>query len=108
AAEGIRLSVGNFAVGTLPDWAVNAGLFDEWLRAVIRGNHVIGAHEYTTGILPFGVGVYSREQLVSPEAMHPDNWITDLPIAYLPFSAQSGYHPLTSSFGAYESSQVIR
>lgn len=106
--EGIRLAVGNFAVGTLPDWAVNGGLFDEWLRAVIRGKHKVGGHEYTTGILPFGVGVYSREQLISPDAMHPDNWVTDLPIAYLPFSAQAGYHPLTSPFGEYERSQVIR
>jgi hypothetical protein len=106
--EGIRLAVGNFAVGTLPDWAVNQGLFDDWLRAVIRGNHIIGAHEYTTGILPFGVGVYSREQLVSPASMHPDNWVTNLPIEYLPFSAQSAFDPVRSPFGAYESSQVIR
>ena len=33
-SEGIRLCVGNFGVGTLPHWAVEGGLFDDWLRAV--------------------------------------------------------------------------
>jgi hypothetical protein len=105
AAAGIRLSVGNFGVGTLPDWAVSAGLFDDWLAAVIRGGHIIGAHEYTTGILPFGVGQYSRQQLLDPAAMHPRNWITDLPIRYLPFLAQTDLDPVISPFGAYEQSQ---
>lgn len=108
AAEGIRLSVGNFAVGTLPDWAVQSGLFDDWLRAVVRGGHIIGAHEYTTGILPFGTGVYSRQQLFDPASMQPQFWITDLPIAYVPFSAQSEPDPIISPFGVYEQSQVAR
>lgn len=102
AAAGIRLSVGNFGVGTLPDWAVSQGLFDEWLRAVLRGGHVIGAHEYTTGILPFGSGQYSRAQLLDANAMSPASWITDLPIAYAPFLAQSDLDPITSPYGDYE------
>ncbi|MGJ3241154.1 MAG: hypothetical protein ACFE0Q_20760 [Anaerolineae bacterium] len=108
-AEGIRLSVGNFGVGTIPMWAVEQGVFDEWLRAIVDGDHIIGAHEYTTGVLPFGVGTYSREQLLNPVTMQPANWITDLPIAYRPFGSQTTEEldPVTAPFGAYEASQEL-
>lgn len=104
ASVGIRVVVGNFGVGRIPDWAVNAGLFDEWLRAVVRDNHIIGAHEYAQPIIPNGVGVFSREQMTDANAMHPRNWPTELPIAYLPFSAQSidDLDPITSPFGEYQ------
>lgn len=103
-AVGIRVMVGNLGVGRLPDWAVTGGLFDEWLRTVVAGEHIIGAHEYTQPIIPNGVGIYSREQMTNRDAMHPRNWVTSLPIAYLPFSSQSldDLDPITSPFGIYE------
>lgn len=104
ASAGIRVAAGNLGVGRLPDWAVNGGLLDEWLRAVVRGNHIIGAHEYAQPIIPNGIGVYSREQMVDAGAMHPDNWATSASVAYLPFASQNidELDPVTSPFGEYQ------
>jgi hypothetical protein len=102
--KGIRVMVGNLGVGRLPDWAVEGGLFDEWLIAVVDGGHIIGAHEYTQPVLVNGIGLYSREQMTSAEAMHPRNWVAAAEIAYLPFTSQSldELDPITSPFGVYE------
>lgn len=45
-AQGYRLVVGNFAVGTPNEKDIQAGQYDRLLRALAESNHILGLHEY--------------------------------------------------------------
>lgn len=106
-SRGITVSVGNFGVGRIqPHW-VNEGLFDNWLRSVIVYNHIIGNHEYTLGILPFGVGQWPASYLLDRTEVQPSKWPTalDLPTSRIeyPVHAQGSLIPFgIEQFNIYE------
>ena len=86
---GITVCMSNFGIGTIqPQW-VAAGLLDDYLRDLDTYDHYLCAHEYTTGVLPFGVGLWYRWWLTDRERVQIDDWPLDLPTAYWPFPAQS-------------------
>lgn len=89
--HGFTVAMTNFAVGTVqPQW-VESGLFDDYLRALNQYGHYLAVHEYTSAALPFGVGLWSRECLLDPACVQPQNWATpeDLPLTRWAFPAQT-------------------
>ncbi len=84
-ARRITVSVGNFGVGRMRQHWINNGIFDAWLRAVVEYEHVIGAHEYTIGVLPFGVGQWPASALIDRTQVQPSAWPHDLPTSRIEY-----------------------
>lgn len=74
ADRGVRVCSGNWGVGNFTPQHVEAGLYNDYLRAIAAGNHVLCVHEYTSGVLPFGVGQWPRSWLLDAARVQPDNW----------------------------------
>ena len=72
--NGFTLCFGNFSVGSYEKSEVQSGLFDLMLRAINSYQHLAGSHEYTTGLLPFGVGKWGADALMNPLAVQFDRW----------------------------------
>lgn len=75
-SRGITVVSGNWAVGTIQEHHIEQGFFHDYLWALANGQHYLGAHEYTTFFLPFGVGAYPLECLRDVNCVQPSNWVT--------------------------------
>lgn len=77
--QNIRLCVGNFSTGTWQLADIDAGKYDDFLKALsqYRDFHVLGLHEYSVGVLPihFNNGREPKD-LIDPAKLQPDRWIT--------------------------------
>lgn len=74
---GVHVCSGNWGVGNFDPAHISAGLYDNYLRVLIAGNHLLCVHEYTSLTLAFGVGLtISREDLLHPERVQRNNWAT--------------------------------
>lgn len=85
AEKGYKAVLGNFAVGSYEQRHVESGYFDPLLMSVYTANMYmtnmyIGVHEYTSILLPFGVGQWSFEQLYTKSDCQPEFWPTELPV----------------------------
>lgn len=93
ARRGYRVASGNFAVGTYQQHEILSGIFDPLIRAVMNGNHYFAFHEYTTALLPFGVGQMPKDHLLNSSDVQVSSWArpSQLPFDYwiLPANAQS-------------------
>ena len=94
--RGFKVVPGNFAVGTWQLERIRNGEYDPLLEIAAQRRHAIalGAHEYTAGCLPFGVGRMSRESLLVTESVREENWTKP---AVSPLVYDEGFHHLLRS-----------
>lgn len=95
---GVHVCSGNWGVGNFDPNHVDSGLYDNYLRTIIGGNHLLCVHEYTSLTLAFGVGLtLSREDLLHPERVQKNNWARPEQVVpqriQLPVMAQSADMP---------------
>lgn len=76
ASQGYKTVLGNYSGGVYPLEDITSGKFDHLLRAINQyPDHMhLGVHEYTLGLLPFGIGTWAVEQLLNPPALQPKYW----------------------------------
>lgn len=78
--EGIKVAVGAFSVGTPHEDMINAGIYDDLIRAVVAGGHYFSVHEYCPGI-PGAGDVFPYSELLNPQTvvskMKQDIWGLD-------------------------------
>lgn len=91
---GIHVCSGNWGVGNFDPNHVDSGLYDQYLRVLVAGGHILCVHEYTSLTLAFGVGTtMSRQCLLEPACVQPNNWATRAQIQprriFLPMFAQN-------------------
>lgn len=103
--HGFTVAMTNFAVGSIqPQW-IEAGIFDDYLRALNQYGHYLAVHEYTSAVLAFGVGLMPRECLLDPACVQPQHWATpdDVPIQRWGIQAQVvdsfGFEMLNKAYG---------
>lgn len=100
---GYRGVIGNFGVGTYQPGQVDGGQFDNLLRAFDKhyDYHLMGVHEYTGVILPFGVGQWPQIALLDRNAVQPDRWPTNPPIKRIDFAAAMESARYIQDYGRY-------
>lgn len=74
--RGQPIAVGNLAVGTPVLRHIKNGLWDPLLRILDerRALAALGVHEYTAIALPFGVGLWSHEDMTTPGKVGEGRW----------------------------------
>lgn len=80
-AAGCTFAMGNFSVGIFEPEDINAGYFDNYIRAFHQYGHYLALHEYSVAVLPFGVGRWTTGYLLDRIFVQPANWprASDLP-----------------------------
>jgi hypothetical protein len=73
-ANGFTLAMGNFSVGIFEPEDINAGLFDNYIRAINTYGHYLALHEYAVVALPFGVGQWQVSALLDRTRVQPVSW----------------------------------
>lgn len=98
--RGYHAILGNIGPATWESWDIDAGLWDNYLRYLSdcsqRGSHYAGWHEYTSFLLPYGVGKWNFEShILNRDAVQREYWPTkeDLPIAKVEWNGQMVYPP---------------
>lgn len=89
ARRGFKVVCCHFSSGSWHPQAVDNGLYDPLIRAVIQGGHLFGVHEYTTANLAWGFGTMPREWLLQPEFMQKQHWPNEIIQTRIPFPAQA-------------------
>lgn len=92
ADENISVVVGNFAVGNWEMSDINTGVLDNYLKALGTYNniHYSGVHEYSTFMLPYGVGQWQVSRMYDINQVQKDSW---LPASSLPYTRWNGNLP---------------
>lgn len=90
ASAGLPCVMGNLGPGTIPEWEVEKGTFDWYLRMLSETRHIhyAGYHEYTGILLPFGVGQWSRERLTDKTQVQRKDWPTKAQLPRARYHAQ--------------------
>ncbi len=107
ADAGHKAIVGNLSVGSYEINDVESGYFDPVLHTLgeYSNNAAFGIHEYTGFLLPFGLGVWERNELLDEAKLKPENWpnkIEDYSKNYV----KNYYHLLRSTWFSTRAAKI--
>lgn len=73
-AAGFTVAMGNFSVGIFEASDIDAGLFDPYLRCLNQYGHYLALHEYSLGVLAFGIGQWQPQCLLDRLCVQANRW----------------------------------